>query len=81
MTLIETERRRVQRESTREDMRVIRWKEWCESKGISRWAAHRLRKSGNGPRIVRLGPRMIGVTVRDDREWTEAQIKEGALRH
>jgi len=80
MTLIEAERRRVQRsnESTREDMRVIRWKDWCESKGISRWAANRLRKSGKGPRIVHLGPRMIGVTVRDDREWTEAQIREGA---
>jgi len=75
------ERRKRRDDSTRDsrdDLRVIRYKDWYESKGMSKWAADRMRRAGKGPRIVQLGPRMIGVTVRDDREWTEARIREGA---
>ena len=35
----------------------------------------RLIRNGKGPRIVQLSPRTIGVTVKDDREWTEARIR------
>jgi predicted DNA-binding transcriptional regulator AlpA len=59
----------------RDDLRVIRWKDWYLSKGLKRHAAWRLRKAGKGPRIVQLTDRVYGVTVRDDREWTEARIK------
>jgi predicted DNA-binding transcriptional regulator AlpA len=64
--------------STRDDMRVIRWKDWYESKGFGKDTARRLRLSGKGPRIVHLSARAIGVTVRDDREWTESRIQERA---
>jgi len=46
-------------------------------KGLSKWAANRLRKSGKGPRIVQLTEHAVGVTVKDDREWTEARIRDG----
>jgi hypothetical protein len=78
VTLHEKERRRQQSErDTRDDYRVIRWHEWYASKGLSKWAANRLRKAGKGPRIVKLTDHAIGVTVKDDREWTEARIRGG----
>jgi hypothetical protein len=63
--------------STRDDYRVIRWTDWYKSKGLSKWAAARLRKAGKGPRIVHLTDHAIGVTVKDDREWTEARTRAG----
>jgi hypothetical protein len=63
--------------SLHDDYRVIRWKDWYKSKGLSKWAAARLRKAGKGPRIVQLTEHAIGVTVKDDREWTEARIRDG----
>jgi hypothetical protein len=78
VTLHEIERRRRQSErDTRDDYRVIRWTDWYKGKGLSKWAANRLRKSGKGPRIVQLTDHAIGVTVKDDREWTEARIRDG----
>jgi predicted DNA-binding transcriptional regulator AlpA len=65
------------RPDLRDDYRVMRWKDWYESKGLSKWAANRLRKSGKGPRVVQLTEHAVGVTVKDDREWTEARIRAG----
>jgi hypothetical protein len=75
MTLreIEQQRRQSERDRARDDLRVIRWKDWYESKGISKWTANRMLMRGEGPRIVELRPGIKGVTVRDDREWTEAR--------
>ena len=79
VTLHEIERRRRQSErDTRDDYRVIRWTDWYKSKGLSKWAANRLRKKGLGPGVVQLTEHAIGVTVKDDREWTESRIREGA---
>jgi hypothetical protein len=52
------------------DNDIIPWLAWCRSKGISPDTGLRLRAAGKGPRIVRIGMRRIGVTVKDDREWT-----------
>jgi len=81
MTFQEVERRARQRaasERQRDDMRVIRWKDWYESKGISKATAARLRKAGKGPKITQVGERALGVTVAADREWTEARSADGA---
>lgn len=85
MTLREAEqRRRVslaqnQRSVTADDMRVIPWRAWCASKGFSVDTGNRLRARGKAPPIVKLSGRRIGVTVRDDREWTIARVlQEGA---
>ena len=50
-------------------------KRGATSKGISVPTGRRLVRSGKGPRIVQLSERTIGVTVKDDREWTEARIR------
>jgi hypothetical protein len=58
-----------------DDYRVMPFKTWCASKDISEPTGRRLLRNGKGPRIVQLSPRRIGVTVKDDREWTEARIR------
>src|SRR5262249_3133819 len=78
MTLTDHATRRRDSASARDDYRVIRWKEWYQSKVLSKWAANRLRKAGKGPRIVQLTDHAVGVTVKDDREWTEARIRKSA---
>jgi hypothetical protein len=69
--------RQSEQDRCRDDLRVIRWKDWYQSKGISKWTANRMLMRGEGPRIIELRPGIKGVTVRDDREWTEARIREG----
>jgi predicted DNA-binding transcriptional regulator AlpA len=64
----------------RDDSRVIAFRDWCASKNISEPTGRRLIRSGRGPRVVQLSPRRIGITVRDDREWTEARIRDGAAQ-
>jgi hypothetical protein len=63
-------RQRVDTEHHRDDMRVMRWKDWYLSKGISKATAARLRKNGKGPRTVWVSERALGVTAAADREWT-----------
>jgi predicted site-specific integrase-resolvase len=53
-----------------DDFRVLPFKEWCARKGISYCTGRRLVASGKGPPVVRISARLLGVTVRDDREWT-----------
>ena len=74
MSLDEQQRRRRPYERE-DDYRVMRFKTWCDSKGFSVPTGRRLVRSGKGPRIVQLSERTIGVTVKDDREWTEARIR------
>jgi hypothetical protein len=74
MSLDKQERRRRPYERD-DDYRVMRFKTWCDSKGFSVPTGRRLVRSGKGPRIVQLSERTIGVTVKDDREWTEARIR------
>jgi hypothetical protein len=49
-----------------------------QSPRLCRGMLTRLRKSGKGPRIVQLTEHAVGVTLKDDREWTEARIRDGA---
>jgi hypothetical protein len=73
MSLNEQDRRRPYERD--DDYRVMRFKVWFDSKGFSVPTGRRLVRSGKGPRIVQLSARTIGVTVKDDREWTEARIR------
>ena len=73
MSINEQDRQRVYEHDN--DYRVMRFNVWCYSKGFSVPTGRRLIRNGEGPRIVQLSPRTIGVTVKDDREWTEARIR------
>jgi hypothetical protein len=77
MTIREQDRRAQQRRASIDDLRIIKWADWCRLKGFSTDTGRRLRAMGQAPPIVQLSPRRLGVTVRADREWTEARIKDG----
>ena len=48
---------------------------WCEAKNISPATGKRILKSGEGPAIVRLSARRIGIRRRDDRAWLKARTE------
>jgi hypothetical protein len=61
---------------TRDDDRVVPFREWCAEKGICVATGRRLIASGRGPKITRLSERRIGIRVRDDREWLERSAEK-----
>jgi hypothetical protein len=72
----ERQREQAHLDRARDDYRVILWRDWYRSKGMSKDTAQRLRKKGEGPKITHMTERLFGVTVRDDREWTESRIRD-----
>jgi hypothetical protein len=55
------------------DDQVLTFAEWCRLNTLSPRNGRRILKSGNGPRIVHLSERRIGITVRANREWQKAR--------
>ena len=51
------------------DAQVLRLRDWAELAGVSMRTARRLLASGNGPRIVQLSSKRVGVTVAAHRRW------------
>jgi predicted site-specific integrase-resolvase len=72
MTLREAEQQR-RLAVEREERRVMSFAEWCELNNLSRWTARRLIKAGKGPAITQISDRLIGVTVRANREWQQSR--------
>jgi len=75
MTPQESARREEQRErslANRENT-ILTFREWCAANSFSEATGHRIRKSGTGPRFVKLSARRIGVTVRDNVAWQESR--------
>jgi len=79
MTIREFERRAAQRRQSdpardREinQHQVLTFLEWCRLNKISPATGRRIRKSGKGPKFIRLSDRRIGVTIGDNRAWQEA---------
>jgi hypothetical protein len=59
--------------SARDDCRVLSFAEWCTINNLSVWTGRRIVKAGQGPKILQLSRRRIGVTVRANREWQKAR--------
>ena len=76
MTLREAEQhRRSERDRALDDQRVMTFAQWCEVNGFSLDTGRRLIKRGEGPKIVQLSPRRIGITVRANREWQNSRVR------
>jgi hypothetical protein len=56
-----------------DDSRVLTFAQWAALNGIGLRTARRLVKSGNGPAVVQLSDRRIGITIRANREWQESR--------
>jgi hypothetical protein len=55
------------------DDRCLTFNEWCALNGIGERTGRRILKSGNGPAVVQLSDRRIGITIRANREWQAAR--------
>jgi len=58
-----------------EDQKVLTVDQWAELNGISRPTPLRRLKAGDGPPIVQLSPRRIGIRVGDNRRWQESRMR------
>jgi hypothetical protein len=89
VTLQEKERRRHQsardlavlrqrREEERDHHsadQVLSFHQWCALIGVSVATGRRIIASGNGPIVIQLSPRRIGITVADNRRWLETRAR------
>jgi predicted DNA-binding transcriptional regulator AlpA len=55
------------------DHQVLRVPEWAALANISVRSARRLMASGDGPKVVRLSSRRIGITVASHKAWIAAR--------
>jgi hypothetical protein len=54
---------------------VLTFFEWCQINRFSERTGRRILKSGQGPPVVRLSERRIGVRVGDNREWQASRAR------
>jgi predicted DNA-binding transcriptional regulator AlpA len=55
--------------------RVLSFAQWCDLNGFSKTTGHRLIKAGEGPPVLQLSPRRIGVRESDNRVWQAARVR------
>jgi predicted DNA-binding transcriptional regulator AlpA len=60
---------------TTEDLRVLSVPQWAALIGVSLPTAKRLLKSGDGPKVIQLSERRIGIRMIDHHRWTEARMR------
>ena len=56
-----------------DDRRVMSFKQWCELNGFSKDTGRRIIKGGQGPKVLQLSDRRIGITIAANREWQQAR--------
>jgi hypothetical protein len=93
MTLREHERRQRQRENalspaeqraaslvprTADRDYVMPFAQWCEINGISQPTGRRILARGEGPPILQLSPRRIGIRMSDNLRWQESRVRASA---
>lgn len=80
MSLREHERRQRQREASelRPSFRVMSIREWCDLNGFSVPTGRRIIASGQGPKVLQLGERRIGIREDHNAEWQESRIRDSA---
>jgi predicted DNA-binding transcriptional regulator AlpA len=80
MTLREREvagRRRVFRkqQAIEHRDRVLSLRQWCEVNGFSKATGWRMIKRGEGPPVLQLSPRRIGIRESDNARWQASRIR------
>jgi hypothetical protein len=54
---------------------VLTFDQWCALNSFSPATGRRIVNSGNGPTIVKLSARRIGITLRANREWLASRAR------
>ena len=60
---------RAQRETDGHPDRVLTFRQWCAVNAFSEATGCRILKSGNGPPVLDLSDRRIGIRESDNRAW------------
>jgi hypothetical protein len=58
-----------------EDQKVLTVAEWCELNGLSEPTGKRLLASGDGPSVIQLSKRRVGIRLGDNRRWQESRVR------
>jgi hypothetical protein len=62
--------------SLQHDNQVLTFRQWCALNGFSPRTGRRILDAPDGPEIVRLSPRRIGITIHANREWQESRTRK-----
>ena len=57
---------------------VMTFAQWCEINGISQPTGRRIFARGDGPPILQLSQRRIGIRMSDNLRWQESRVRTGA---
>jgi predicted DNA-binding transcriptional regulator AlpA len=58
-----------------EDQRVLSLRQWAALNGFSFMTAKRLIADGQGPQIIQVSRRRVGVRVIDNARWQAARLR------
>ena len=76
MSLQDTRGRQGERDRfEHDDHRVLSFLQWCQLNGISPATGRRTIAAGNGPHVIQLSARRIGITVAENRRWQAARMR------
>jgi hypothetical protein len=56
-----------------DDERLLSFTDWCRLNSLSEDTGRRLLRSGQGPRVIRLSKRRLGISIADNRAWRAAR--------
>jgi hypothetical protein len=57
------------------DEQVLSFRQWCVLNGFSERTGRRVLASGNGPVVIQLSEKRIGITVGNNRAWQQARAR------
>jgi predicted DNA-binding transcriptional regulator AlpA len=55
--------------------RVLNFRQWCQVNGFSEATGHRLIKAGEGPPVLQLSARRIGIRESDNAAWQASRAR------
>jgi hypothetical protein len=58
-----------------DDNRVMSLAAWCDLNGFSLATGRKILDSGDGPPVVQLSDRRVGIRHGDNRRWQDSRIK------
>jgi len=62
-------------QTTSDDDRVLRFADWCRLNSFSIATGRRIVQSGQGPPIIELSARRLGIRVGDNRAWQKTRVR------
>jgi predicted DNA-binding transcriptional regulator AlpA len=84
MSLHETARRQRQRKNSLSprtvDTRdhVLTFAQWCELNAISKATGRRILARGEGPPVLQLSLRLLGIRMSDNIAWQQSRVRASA---